>query len=181
MSRRRVYRGLRVGSVPSRSLADWVRSYLSHNGISVCEVAEKSGIGVATLYRIVNGEHTPRYTTFRRLVMDGLDLSDTEMEEVLGLYSRYDGGVAYFLQLGMSGPIRVGVTSQPITDLVSSLEQDSPDALHLIGVVPGGVHEETMFRRRFAFSHLRGPWFRNDPEVMSYILNRCGGVEESET
>jgi hypothetical protein len=98
----------------------------------------------------------------RRSVTDLKRLERLE-REVLGAEPMT---VAYFVQSGTDGPIKIGVT----TDFGSrfrSLEMSSPIRLFILGVVPGDI--ESMCHASLAQWRLHGEWFTPSPEVLEFV------------
>lgn len=80
----------------------------------------------------------------------------------------------YFIQSGLSGPIKIGVTSGSAYSRLTSLQTGSPETLYLVGVVKGwGAKEESRIHSAFESYRLRGEWFRADTELLKFIRNNA--------
>lgn len=74
---------------------------------------------------------------------------------------------------------KIGIASHTATRL-STLQRSSPFELELVAVLPGGGRRaEVAIHRRFAHLRLRGEWFRESPELLSFIVSECEPHYES--
>lgn len=75
----------------------------------------------------------------------------------------------YFIQAGVSGPIKIGVAGNPMLRL-AQLQTSSSEHLRLVATIPGtGAKGEKLLHRRFAAHHQRGEWYRPSVELLEYI------------
>lgn len=75
----------------------------------------------------------------------------------------------YFIQCGgEDGPIKIGKGTVPRTRL-SSLQSGCPYELRLLAVIPTAAGSENPLHERFAAYHIRGEWFRCNPELLEMI------------
>lgn len=75
----------------------------------------------------------------------------------------------YFIKpVGMAGPIKVGVSTDPARRR-RQLQFFSPVELEVIGSVPGGRREESELHQRFASFNSHGEWFRADDALVSEV------------
>jgi hypothetical protein len=74
----------------------------------------------------------------------------------------------YFAQRGMDGPIKIGVSKNPVSR-VKELGTASAEGLRLLGVMPGSRRIEQEVHTLLSGSRLNGEWFRPSESVMAYI------------
>lgn len=74
----------------------------------------------------------------------------------------------YFIQRGWGGPIKIGTASDPYTRL-AQLQTASPNALRLIGIIPGGFELERELHARFSDTRMVGEWFHPTAELLDFI------------
>ena len=81
----------------------------------------------------------------------------------------------YFIQNGVGGPIKIGVTNNPLNRL-RALQTGSPWPYILLGVVsdqsglPSSArYYEQWLHKKFARFRLDGEWFDPVPEVLAFI------------
>lgn len=77
-------------------------------------------------------------------------------------------GVVYFAQSGDQGPIKIG-WSQDVERRILELQTANAHRLHLLGTIPGRLEDEMKTHARFAHLRMEGEWFRNDPEIHTYL------------
>lgn len=73
-------------------------------------------------------------------------------------------GRVYFAQAVGGGPIKIGFTELPSSRL-SQLQTGSPKRMRFTRLVPGDRADEELMQSRFWRYHIRGEWFRADPEL----------------
>jgi transcriptional regulator with XRE-family HTH domain len=69
------------------SLARWLTRYMSDHGITPQDLSDLSGVGLATVYRTINGETKPHPNTFYAMVERGLGLRGRALLEVSLVYA----------------------------------------------------------------------------------------------
>ena len=76
---------------------------------------------------------------------------------------------AYFIQAGKNGPIKIGVSGDPL-GRVQQLQTGHYAKLSLLGTIDG-VGKDGEGKLHYKFRHLciRGEWFRPEPELLSCI------------
>lgn len=79
----------------------------------------------------------------------------------------------YFIQQGLSGPIKIGVSANPSRRLVN-LQVANPFPLKIIGMIPGTVVEEEKIQKLFEKFRIQGEWFSPDEEIINFIKENCG-------
>lgn len=67
-----------------------------------------------------------------------------------------------------SGPIKIGIASQPIYRL-KSLQTGHHERLELLATCEGGQPLEYAYHQRFAEHRLAGEWFKRTPELLAEI------------
>ncbi len=86
------------------------------------------------------------------------------------------GSSVYFIRAGTDGPIKIGYSARDINERLSQLQTGNPEELCLIGLVSGTEDFEKRLHRRFRAHHIRGEWFRPDPEILAFIAGRAAPV-----
>jgi hypothetical protein len=74
----------------------------------------------------------------------------------------------YFIQIGQSGPIKIGISSnvgQRFTDLSVACPWD----LRLLCTKYGTEKDERRLHQRFAADRMRGEWFRPSARLLAFI------------
>lgn len=75
-------------------------------------------------------------------------------------------GRVYFIRGG--DRIKIGFSTNPLGRL-STLQKCSPDELKLLGTIEGTEQDERRLHHHFRHLRIRSEWFRDDPELMTYI------------
>ena len=81
-----------------------------------------------------------------------------------------DGHIAswvYFIQAA-NGFIKIGVAVRP-EKRFSALQTGHAQKLHFLGAIPGDAADEREWHSRFLRFHVRGEWFRPEPELLAAI------------
>jgi len=81
--------------------------------------------------------------------------------------------LVYFIQCGISGPIKIGLTNG-IINRISDIQVCNPYAVELIGYLPAksranAIHLETKLHRLCSKHHRMGEWF--EPACLWHIVN----------
>jgi len=105
-------------------------------------------------------------------------LTDAERLDLLEreILGEEPGTVTYFIQSGLDGPIKIGVTTN-FPARLSGLQTSSPTPLRVLGVVPRDIESECHVLLRAW--RLHGEWFEPTPEVLAFIrekLHMSGSV-----
>jgi hypothetical protein len=74
----------------------------------------------------------------------------------------------YFIQAGIDGPIKVGMSRDPARRLIT-LQGANPAELTLLAVVEGNRDDERAIHERFSDCRIRGEWFEPTPELLAFI------------
>lgn len=74
----------------------------------------------------------------------------------------------YFIQEGLGGPIKIGVTGNPKVRR-SGLQIGNPTRLHLLDAFPAQPEVEQYLHERLARHHIRGEWFRPHDDIHTAI------------
>lgn len=88
---------------------------------------------------------------------------------------RRRGEVVYFVQMGATGPIKIG-TAVDMALRLSNLQVGNPEVLILIGTMSGGPIEERRLHDRFARHRIRGEWFRPATELIDFAATLRPGM-----
>lgn len=78
----------------------------------------------------------------------------------------------YFVQRGADGPVKIGYSKNPKGRL-SALQTGIPEALQMLGVIPGGKSEEQSLHEEFHDARISGEWFRPVPRLMAFIATKA--------
>lgn len=78
----------------------------------------------------------------------------------------------YFVLNASRKAVKIGYSANVVRRL-NGLQTSSPDKLKLLGVCPGSRSEEVELHVRFATLHIRGEWFRADPELLATAKAMC--------
>lgn len=81
----------------------------------------------------------------------------------------------YFIQAGTFGPIKIG-HAQDVKHRRKVLQAGNHEQLRILSVFPTRNPEalEQAIHHHFEHLHIRGEWFRDDPELRLYILEGLG-------
>lgn len=74
----------------------------------------------------------------------------------------------YFIESEGSSLIKIGYSISPEKRL-KELQTSSPEALELLGTIPGGKAEEAELHKKFERHREHGEWFRKVPELATFI------------
>lgn len=87
------------------------------------------------------------------------------------------GSVVYFLQEGgPDGPIKIGMTTDWSEKRARALQTGNSQPLKVLCFVPGGRATEAGLHHDFQRHHIRGEWYRADPEILGFIIDVLNGV-----
>lgn len=83
----------------------------------------------------------------------------------------------YFIQVENSGPIKIGI-SWDIFRRLTHIQSASYEELHLIGDIhcrdrKAALALESELHQQFKDFHIRGEWFRAEPEVLAAVPAPC--------
>lgn len=87
------------------------------------------------------------------------------------------GSTVYFVQSGLSGPVKIGVT-EDLPSRLKSLQTASPYPVRLIAYAEGDHRLESAYHRRFAAHRLAGEWFGLAAEICLEIDSLRRGTTE---
>lgn len=79
-----------------------------------------------------------------------------------------DHSFVYFIQAGISGPIKIGVTGNPLQRL-GQLQTGNAENLRILAIHPGTVGLERALHRYFAPYQLKNEWFDPCEELLDLI------------
>lgn len=75
----------------------------------------------------------------------------------------------YFVQVGFSGPIKIGYTATSVIQRVASLQTSCPEKLRLLASIDGGRAIEAELHVRFAKYRKTGEWFEPHPDLIAFL------------
>ena len=76
----------------------------------------------------------------------------------------------YFVQVGTSGPIKIGFAADPAMRL-AALQTAHYEALRLLLALDGDPPHENLLHKKFSFLRLRGEWYRPARELLAFIAS----------
>lgn len=82
--------------------------------------------------------------------------------------ARVPKGVVYFVKNGVRDRVKIGF-SEGHKNRIASLQNASPDALALIGVLPGTIKTERRLHKRFQEYREKGEWFRIEGTLAKFL------------
>ncbi|MFH1379252.1 MAG: helix-turn-helix domain-containing protein [bacterium] len=76
----------------------------------------------------------------------------------------------YFIQSGISGPIKIGFTKhESPKQRLSVLQTNHHEKLNLLGTMPGSEKDEAFLHARFKRFKIRGEWFQPVKELIDFL------------
>jgi hypothetical protein len=78
--------------------------------------------------------------------------------------------LVYFAQIRGNGPIKIGMSDDPI-GRIQNLQQSCPFKINLLLAIPGGMLLERELHKEFEHCRIRGEWFRPVQELSARIKN----------
>lgn len=79
----------------------------------------------------------------------------------------------YFIEAGKDGPIKIGVTADPLARL-NDLQTGNPFKLKVIGAVSAGVEREAALHKELAAWRMEREWFQRSEEVLAAMERELG-------
>lgn len=76
-------------------------------------------------------------------------------------------GWVYFVQVGDTGPVKIGVTGD-VARRMAELQTGCAWQLRLLAVAPAAPHTEAEMHAKFAPARFRGEWFVPAPEIVRF-------------
>jgi hypothetical protein len=74
--------------------------------------------------------------------------------------------------IACDGYTKIGHTDGSPNERLRQLQTGSPHTMHLLGITPGGIHDERALHAEFADRHIRGEWFELTIEQVRTVLTR---------
>ncbi len=81
----------------------------------------------------------------------------------------------YFVQAGVGGPIKIGITSD-LENRLAGLKTSCPYPLSVIGTVQGTRSDERLLHLCLTCSRMTGEWFEPTPKVLALIKDAMAGI-----
>ena len=78
----------------------------------------------------------------------------------------------YFVQVGETGPIKIGIASD-VRQRVLNLQTANYQDVRLLGWVSGTQRDERLWQAKFDKHCLQGEWFAPHPDVIAGIEEHC--------
>lgn len=75
----------------------------------------------------------------------------------------------YFIQIGLSGPIKIGYTAGSVDKRLASLQTSHPEPLRVLASIEGNRDVETDLHARFARYRKKGEWFEPHPDIIQFF------------
>jgi Meiotically Up-regulated Gene 113 (MUG113) protein len=82
----------------------------------------------------------------------------------------------YFVRSHL-GFIKIGYTTAHPHDRLSEMQVGNPHELELVGVHKGTKQIEARLHKRFRHLHVRGEWFREEPDLAEYVAKNTTPVD----
>lgn len=128
------------------------------------------GIGIGFLFRAdcIHGVRSLSCKCIKVLDKRPKSASPRRPYETHGIET---GGVLkliYFIQGEVTRAIKIG-KAVDVAARLQGLQTGSAETLELLGTVPGGRAEEVTLHRTFERFHLRGEWFKGDPDFVRMV------------
>jgi len=81
-----------------------------------------------------------------------------------------DCSVVYFIRQGLTGPIKIGYSTNGIYKRLKGLQTGNSSILYPVGAIIGGTKEtEKVLHDRFAHLKIKGEWFYPGRDLIEYI------------
>lgn len=77
----------------------------------------------------------------------------------------------YFIQAGVDGPIKIGISADPVNRM-AQMQTGMPQTLRLLAFYPGTREDERNLHKKMAAFRVRGEWFHPCDEVLAVIRSR---------
>jgi hypothetical protein len=88
-------------------------------------------------------------------------------------------GIVYFIQVGLSGPIKIGWSKLSVERRIKELQGANPDVLRCIGSINNSDQsKERELHELFHSLHILREWFRPGSELLDYIREHTGTIPE---
>lgn len=97
--------------------------------------------------------------------------SDRQDEDIFGNRRGLDPTSIYFIQSGLDGPIKIGISSDPVFRM-TQMQTGMPHTLRLLAFYPGTRVDEQKLHKQLAKFRIRGEWFQPCEEVFAAIRSR---------
>lgn len=81
----------------------------------------------------------------------------------------------YFVQVGESGPIKIG-TATDVARRIQSIQCAHHEPVKVLGVMEGGLKKERDMHGKFAESRIRGEWFKPTSDIIEFVESNCDPV-----
>lgn len=92
-------------------------------------------------------------------------------EDQFGNRRGLDRTFVYFVQAGEDGPIKIGVSNEPLSRM-AEMQTCMPHTLRMLAFHPGTRAEEQSLHKRLAAFRIRGEWFHPCEEVLAALRLR---------
>lgn len=80
----------------------------------------------------------------------------------------------YFIQVGSTGPIKIGRTSGPVSKRLAGIQTSMPFDLKLIATIPdASFADEKLLHKQFDHLRIRGEWFHPAEELLDWIASEA--------
>jgi hypothetical protein len=103
-----------------------------------------------------------------RKALGDLPKTDQERFEAIMSAAPEPGKHIYFIQVGDSGPFKIGLGSDPKNRL-SAMQVSNFEKLFLRAAMPGSVLRESLIHYHFAEEHAHGGWFMPSKRILEFV------------
>ncbi len=97
--------------------------------------------------------------------------ADRQDEDPFGNRRGLEPTSVYFIQSGVDGPIKIGVSADPVARM-AQMQTGMPHTLRLLAFYPGTRDDEQNLHKRLATFRIRGEWFHPSEEVFAAVRAR---------
>lgn len=117
-----------------------------------------------------------RHPEYRLVVHDWEDHADGSVRKTLknrgeDFCEPVREHLIYFILAPNSGRIKIGSSSRPMMFRMAELRALSPEAIELVGTLPGSFAMEDAIHERFKAYRQHGEWFDYSDEIKSWLLS----------
>ena len=84
---------------------------------------------------------------------------------------RHGAGKIYFVQVGTTGPIKIGYSKRPIKERIAGLQAGHHDELVFLGAFTGSYTDEQNLHYFYSELRIRGEWFQPHRDLVRLIIS----------
>jgi len=85
----------------------------------------------------------------------------------------WDGDIIYFILSPLTKKVKIGKSSNTsFIKRFQSIQTACPDQLIVLGIMPGGLEEESRIQDNFIEMYYRGEWYNYTKEIRKYVKDK---------